>query len=467
MSSPIRIDEVLRELPHFDTFASVEKLLALVERLRGDERFTITVAGTSVNGVPIHHVRFGRGAVKVLLVAFPDCMEPIGGLTVYSVLTLLAERNAALLAADVEWHIVPCIDPDGAIQNERWTQQPFSIERFVKGYFVQARSEQVDNSFPISHKKLVWTQPSREAAVLKEILDRVRPDFFFSLHNAWTGGAFYFVSRDIGPRCYERLHRFLERERFPLQRRPMWKEVCPQFAEGVVELYSVRKYYDCLEKTPLAPESVLTCGAGSWDYLAQIHPAAVTFVAELGYALHPQEGSHKSTGQDLRHFKLRIDADSKYLGTVLLEEWEKVRHDVDRRHPIYRAVVSGRVFPLRDKLAEGPMPLSRYPTRDILFNPEYSRTMTEDDRLNACIADGGLFFLFFSYQFVRLLKESKPTSAIRHSIERLERLYEQALAELDRYIDFKAFRVVECDTLARIQLGSGLIALNTLLEAAV
>ena len=466
MLRSIDVDEALRDLPHFDTFCSVAKLHALVERLRGDERFTITVAGTSVNGVPIHHVRFGRGRVKALLVAFPDCMEPIGGMTVYSVLSLLASRNAALLAADVEWHIVPCIDPDGAIQNERWTQQPFSIDSFVKGYYVQARSEQVDNSFPIVHKKLVWTQPSREAGILQGILDRVRPDFFFSLHNAWTGGAFYFVSRDIGAGCYENLYRFLQRERFPLQRRPMWKEVCPQFAEGVVELYSVRKYYDCLEKTPLAPESVLTCGAGSWDYLAQIHPSAITFVAELGYALHPHEGSQKPTGQDLRHFKLRIDADSKYLGTVLLEEWEKVRNDVDQSNSLYRAVISGRVFPLRDKLAEGPMPLSRYPTRDLLFNPEYSRTMTEDDRLNACIADGGLFFLFFSYQLVRLLKESRPTPAVRHAIERLEHVYAQALAELDRYVDFRTFRVIDCDTLARVQLGSGLIALNSLLEAA-
>jgi hypothetical protein len=464
MARPIQVEDVVRDVPHFETFCSVAKLHALVEQLRGDGRFSIEVAGTSANGVPIHHVRFGRGRIKALLVAFPDCMEPIGGLTVYSLLSLLAASNRALLEGDVEWHVVPCIDPDGAIQNEIWTQQPFTIESFVKGYYVQARSEQVDNSFPIAYKKLIWTQPSREAAILQGILDRVRPDFFFSLHNAWTGGAFYFVSRDIGPRYYDELYRFLERERFPLQRRPMWKEICPQFAEGVVELYSVRKYYDSLENTPLAPESVLTGGAGSWDYLAQIHPRALTFVAEVGYALHPKEGAQESTGQNLRHFKLRIDADSKYLGTILLEEWEKVKGDVDTTHPTYRAVTSGRVFPPKDRLAEGPMPLSRYPTRDILFNPEYGRTMTEGDRINACVADGGLFFLFFSYQLVRLLKASPQTSPVRQAIVRLEEAYAHALAELDREVDFTAFRTIECDTLARIQLGSGLIALNSVLE---
>jgi hypothetical protein len=111
------------------------------------------------------------------------------------------------------------------------------------------------------------------------------------------------------------------------------------------------------------------------------------------------------------------------------------------------------------------MPVSRYPTREILFNPEYGKMMTEGDRVEACVADGGLFFLFFSYQVVRLLQASPQTSPVRQAIERLERVYAQALAELDRQLDFAAFRAIDCDVLARIQLGSGLIALNSVLEA--
>src|SRR4051794_30082979 len=102
----IDIREVIDGIPHFETFCSVSALHALAETLRADSRFGVEVAGTSSNGLPIHHVRFGNGSVKALVIAFPHCHEPMGGMTVFSLLTLLREGNKALAAADVEWHIV-------------------------------------------------------------------------------------------------------------------------------------------------------------------------------------------------------------------------------------------------------------------------------------------------------------------------------------------------------------------------
>jgi hypothetical protein len=229
-------------------------------------------------------------------------------------------------------------------------------------------------------------------------------------------------------------------------------------------MFSIRKYYDVLERNGIAPESMLSYGTGSWDYLAEVKPDAVTFVAELGYVHHPDDGSQKLVGENLRKFKLRIDADSKYLATVLLEEWDKTREQLNQDHPLYRTVVSGRAFPTREKLAEGPMPLSRYPTRDILFNPDYDRSMTEGDRFNACMTDGGFFFLLFASQFVRLLEASPRTTTISSSIERLEGVFAEARKELGQLVDFGRFSAINYDQLTRIQLGSGLIALNSLLE---
>jgi hypothetical protein len=64
-----------------------------------------------------------------------------------------------------------------------------------------------------------------------------------------------------------------------------------------------------------------------------------------------------------------------------------------------------------------------------------------------------------------LLKTSPQTPAVRRAIERLDRLYDEALAEIARHVAFDAIEVFEYDTLAKIQLGSGLIVLNSLLEA--
>lgn len=462
----IDIESVLRGIPSFDAFCSVAQLHELVEKIGPDERFEVKVVGTSANGVNIHHVRCGSGSVKALIVAFPHCMEPIGGLTVFSLLTLLHQGNRDLLEADVEWHIVPCIDPDGALLNEGWSQKPFSLETYLDYRYVQASGEQVDTSFPITYKNLVTRcPPSREASVLQGILDQVRPDFFFSLHNSHVGGAFFFLSRDIDRKYHQSIYELLEKNEFPIQGKPIWGEFCAQFGKGICELSTIRMHYDYLERTTSRPEDFVNYGAASWDYLAEINPSALTFVAELSYGVHPQEESEKSTGMNLRKFKLRQDADSKFLASVVFEEWEKVKGDLDASSPLYRSVVkSGTLRPGREKISEGGMPLSRYPTREILLNPSYDRLMTESDRFQACMVDGGFTFLLFVSRFIRLLKVSQQTEAIRGAIRRLEEALKEASEEISRTIDFSSFKAFDYTSMARVQLGSGLIALNSVLE---
>lgn len=462
----IDVSNVLRQVPHFETFCSVAKLRKLVESLRGDSRFHIQTLGESVGGEPIHHVRFGSGSLKALVVGGPHAMEPIGSLTVFSLLTLLHQRNRTLLDADIEWHVVPCIDPDGAVLNEGWTQAPFTFENYVKNFYLQSTADMVDTSFPIKHKRLVWEQPSREAALLKGLIDRVLPDFYYGLHNAWIGGAFYFISRDIDHEYHRELYSLLERHGVAVQRRPLWKEVCAQYGEGIVEMIDVTKHYDYVERTTPNPENVVRYGASSRYYLTSIKPEALTFVTEMGYIRHPGDESEKDTGQNLRKFQLRLDADNKYLGAILLEEWEKVKGQVDPRSPFYRAIVGGIAFPLdKERLMEGGMPLSWYPTRDLLFNSAYDKVMTEGDRFNACMINSGACFPRLAYQLVRLLQASPQSVQVRQSIVRLERAFDEALADIGRHVDFDAFEVIDCDTLAKVQLGSGLIVLNSMLEA--
>jgi zinc carboxypeptidase len=458
----INVPAVIKDMPHFETFCSVEKLHGLVERLRADSRFEINAAGTSVNGLPIHHVRFGKGAVKSLFVAGPHAMEPIGSLTVFSLMSLLHEGNRVLLNADVEWHIVPCIDPDGAILNEGWSQKPFMLENFMRNYYVQAPRDQVDISFPITHKKLAFDQPSKEARILQGLLDRIRPDFYFSLHNAFVGGGFYYFTRDIGQKYYRQIHELLEQHHVPLQKKAIWREICAPFGEGIVEQFTMKKYYDQVEKTVPHPEEMFkNMGASSSDYLAEIKPSALTFVAEFGYVRHPDDESQKETGQNLRQFKLRIEADTKCLVTAILEEWERVKEDVDATSPFYKARFDWLVS-AKEKICESG---GRYGMRDTLFNPDYGRTMTESDRFQACMVDSGLEILCTHYQFVRLLKASKQTPAVRQATERLERAFAHALTDIiANHVDLDAFEVIDCDTLAKVQLGSGLIALDSVLE---
>lgn len=463
----IDVEAVLEALPHFETFCSVERLTSQADDLRSDPRFAVTALGASRGGRPIVHIKAGAGRLKALIVGGPHAMEPIGSLTVFGLLDRLKAGEPSLWEADVEWHVVPCIDPDGAALNEGWTQQPYDIENYIKNFYVQSTADMVDTSFPVRHKALEWSQPSHEADLLKTLIDRLRPDYYYGLHNAWIGGTFFFISRDIGAECYRRLHALLEREDFPVQRRPLWKEVCEQYAEGVVEMIDVTKHYDYVERTSPHPEKVVQYGASSRYHLTQIKPDALTFVTEMGYVRHPADESEAPTGLNLRKFQLQIEAGAKHLAVIMLEAWEEVRDELDAASPYYRSIEGGLVFPLdRERILQGGMPLAWYPTRNMLFTRAYDREMTEADQFNACMINGGAAFLRISHQFIRLLEASPQTPGIVAARARVGRAFDEALEDIRRHVDLGAFQVVPCDVLARVQLGSGLIVLNTLLEQA-
>lgn len=461
----LNIESCLEQIPHFEKFRSVGELADLAECLRTDPAFDVREIGRSVGGVPIHHIIAGTGRTKALVVAGPHAMEPIGSLTVASLLDLLQRDVAGIRHIDVEWHVIPCIDPDGAILNEGWTQKPFTFENYIKNFYVQPISGMVDTTFPVRHKRLRWTEMTHEANILKGVIDEVMPDFFFSLHNAWIGGAHYFISQDIGGENYRRLYDLLDREGFPLQRRGVWSDLSREFADGVMEMFDVTKHYDYVEKSSDAPEDVANYGASSRYYLSQVKPSAVSFVVENGYIRHHDDESEALTGQNLRKLQLELDAGNRWLASIMLEEWEKIGEKVARDNPFYRSVAGGFSIPLsRQKIIDGGMPLSWYPTRTILETPQNDREMREADRFNACMITGGAFFLRLSYQLVRLLELTPADPEIARALARIKRAYDEVFASIGRHVDLDAFEVIPCDTLTRIQLGSGLIVLSAIIE---
>lgn len=455
----IDIDAALEALPHFDGFPSVAGMAALAESLRGDPRFTVEVAGTSADGLPIHHISFGAGAVKVLVAAWVHCPEPIGGLTAAGLIDLLRQGHPAVAEADVEWHIVPCADPDGALLNEAWTQQPFSLQSYMRGLYNQEQADQIDGSFPIDYKNLHFDRPTREASVLKTVIDKVEPDFFFSLHNAFAGGTFYLVRHDIGPDRYRAFADLLEANGIPVQKRIYHAAFFDTLGEGVLRVGSLRDIYDLIETSGGAPEELLRCGGGSWDRVNELKPEAQIMVAEMPYLTHPVSASTVETRQSTRQLKLSMDAELKYVATVILEEWDKTQDDLDASSPFHRKVLQSMVE-ARGNLHEGLLGLS---TRDLLHNPDYSRNLTEGERFENHVIR--LWTLSNAYAFVRLLKASPRTEAVTAAIARLDPIFDEALADISANIEADKLAFVDHDRLARVQLGSGLIALNAMLEA--
>ncbi len=458
----IDVSAVLRQIPEFKTFCSVQQLIGLVDKLREDSAFHIAELGRSAGGRPVHHVRFGAGTVKALFVGFPHPNEPIGGLTVFSLLTLLAARDPMLAGADVEWHVVPCIDPDGTELNEGWSQHPFDLERYMRNFHRQAARDQVDCSFPIHHKRLVFSNPVRETRMQMELFARVRPHFYYSLHNnAGATGVWLLLSRDIGATYHEQLRGLLQRFGMPIQVSAPFGGLLQKYSEGIYENVITTKLYDHLEKTTPAPEEVLERGGMSFDYMAEVSPHVLSFVSELPYVRHPSSGSKRPTGENLRRLKLELDAENKLLATLILEEFAKVEGDLARDNQLFTKVISSFVS-VKERLPEG-LPCWPAKTRDLLFNPLYAREATEGERFDAYMLDR-FFVLCHGYEFVRLLRISRQSPTAVSAISRLEQEFTKALKKLDAAVSFAAFEPFVLSDLARVQLGSGLIVLNSLLE---
>ncbi|ALG05615.1 hypothetical protein [Kibdelosporangium phytohabitans] len=138
--------------------------------------------GTSRLGEPITMVSIGSGPKNALVFAGPHPNEPIGFLTVPHLAEQVAKDDLGHT-----WHLVGCVDPDGARLNESWYDGPLDRERYLRGFYRPPMHEQVEWMFP---------DGMPETRALRDVIDELRPDLLCSLHNGELGGTFYYISED-------------------------------------------------------------------------------------------------------------------------------------------------------------------------------------------------------------------------------------------------------------------------------
>lgn len=146
--------------------------------------------GTSRQGEPITMVSIGNGPKNALVFAGPHPNEPIGFLTVSALAARVTEDDMGHT-----WHVIGCVDPDGARLNENWYDGPLDRERYLRGFYRPPMDEQVEWVFP---------DGMPETRAVRDVIDEVRPDLLCTLHNAELGGVFYYVTENR-PDLVERL----------------------------------------------------------------------------------------------------------------------------------------------------------------------------------------------------------------------------------------------------------------------
>lgn len=451
-SHMIDIRKALGRMPRRGKFCSLAELDSAALALKADPRFKVGVAGRSALGRPIYHIRCGSGGLKVLVVGYPHPNEPVGGLSVLALLSLLKERPALLAPGEVEWHIVPCAAPDGAALTEAWTLRPFSFERFMRHYFRKDPRHDIESSFPVSYGTLKFARPVPETRALMRVLRAAKPDLYYSLHNTSSERAFVMVGRNFGRAVNARLTGLLKACGIPVSADPLPMAV-KTYAKGVFSEILIRAEYDSLKKTGEDPARYIKSGATPVEYLRAYNAQAISLLCELP---HVKRAAAPRGRGNARRRRLRSAADGAYFASVLAGEWLKVKGEVNRESPFYSQVAARMPARLRT-----------------LRTPALPAGIFSDASLDRAPAPGELeedflrryYELCGDGQFAGLLRDSRQTPAVKAALARVEALLEEFYGELAADGAFKGFRPIAPAALARAQLGCGLIVINSLLKA--
>lgn len=264
----MNIKEILNDVPEYSRFYTVREMDQHSEELvrKYPRVVQLFQAGKSRNGYPINCLKIGMGRETALIFGCPHPNEPIGAMMLEYLTERLASDEELRNELGFTWYIIKCSDPDGTMLNEGWFSGPFTPLNYARNFFRPASHQQVEWTFPIKYKTLDFQSPIPETRAIMNIIEAVKPDFAYSLHNAGFGGAYWYLSDEAEP-LYEKFHEFAAYNRVPLSLGEPEMPYAVQFAKAVYRLPSSKDTYDYYEKfTQSDPASLIRGGTSSADY---------------------------------------------------------------------------------------------------------------------------------------------------------------------------------------------------------
>ncbi|HYR96950.1 MAG TPA: M14 family zinc carboxypeptidase [Candidatus Binatus sp.] len=432
---------LLARVPDHSEFLTLEELRQSSRALAADfpGLARLETVGTSREGRPIELLTIGHGARPALLVGVPHPNEPIGTLTVEFLCRLLCEDDDLRRRLDATVYAIKVADPDGFVLNEGWFKGRFSPLRYALDYYRPPHAEQVEWSFPVEYRTLRFTTPSPETAVVMRVMERVRPRFFYSLHNAGFCGVYFYVSHDR-PDLYPELHALVAGQGLPLHRGEPEVPYLRTFAPAVYALFGIDETYEYMARTlGEDPAPLIEAGTSSDDWLKRVCDA-FSLVCELPYYTAPALEDTRPAGVGRREAILaglaRADA--------LRAESEESFAQIARRAPDHRLTRS-----VVDYLRKAPKRLAA--ERANAEGPAYAREATGAEAFDAttCRAFYHMLYLGEVYRLAGMVGDATLADRLR------ERLADIA-GELERDSHLV---ILPLRPLVAVQAGAGLLAL--------
>lgn len=276
------IDDVLRAVPEYSAFLTVDELNASGARLAEMHPDLVkrVVIGQSTDGDPIHMLRIGSGEEQLLFFACPHPNEPIGAMTLEALSNRLVVDDE-LRGSRYTWNIIKCIDPDSTRLNEGWFRGPFTIKHYAREFYRPDGKDQAEWTFPVVYKQYAFLRPIPETQALMSAISGLRPTFIYSLHNAGLGGGYYYLSPHK-PQIDDRLRRLMTDRNIPLALGEPEMPWGVLLSPAIYQSSGIKEQYDFLQTYGADPCARMDGGEGSFGYARGICDAA-HLVCELPY----------------------------------------------------------------------------------------------------------------------------------------------------------------------------------------
>ncbi|MFI1396034.1 M14 family zinc carboxypeptidase [Streptomyces sp. NPDC020681] len=294
------------EVPDTDAYPGVDELLGAFRTLAATHPDLVAERriGTSRLGEPLYCFSVGdpgaggRGerdghGRNFVVVGGVHPNEPVGAVTALHLATALCQDGALRETFGAVWHIVPCIDPDGARLNEGWFATPFDKRAYGRHFYRPAFDQQVEWTFPFAYKDVWFDRVMPETLALMRLLDDVRPQFLTTLHNGELGGVYYYLNRPM-PELYGTLHAIPASLGIPLDTGEPEAPHIPRYAPAVYGCIDMADAYEYLDGLGVDPAAEIA-GTSSAAY-AERH-GTLYLVTEVPHWTHPDADDEALTSE--------------------------------------------------------------------------------------------------------------------------------------------------------------------------
>ena len=445
------IDEILKDVPDYKAFLTVDELKASSARLvdRHPDLVRVVPIGHSTDGEEIEMLRIGDGAEQLLFFACPHPNEPIGAMTLEALSQRLVE-DEELRGRRYTWNLIKCIDPDSTRLNEGWFKGPFTITHYASEFYRPTSFDQAEWTFPVVYKKYSFFRPIPETSALINAITGLRPVFTYSLHNAGLGGGYYYLSPHR-PQIDDALRALMTDRGVPLSlgepEMPWGIELSP----AIYQSTALTEHYDFLERYGADPCSRMQGGEGSFGFIKGICESS-HLICELPYFYDKKIQDRTLTDRSRKD--------------EIIQGIERVGEMAGFTTDLYGRIERRLTIASRFRTA------SEHLTKVVVDGLATKRAWAENSPeldVPATVAqsfDNQVVGRFYTLLIVGMLRraltvenERAPTPEIGAALAEVEERFVGWTMQLEKEIDY---RIIPIKTLVEIQLGAAFYCLSAM-----